>query len=110
MNEQIPGRRTPISTDPIGVDPIGNDPLDLSDAPPKQGPGPHGGHHRLLCGTDVAELKDGRSRQAWSKKVVVAPRVALMEHAAGTEAPCRALENVFGYCFGISRASTRSMC
>jgi hypothetical protein len=41
MNEQIPGRRTPISTDPIGVDPIGNDPLDLSAAPPKQGPGPN---------------------------------------------------------------------
>src|ERR671911_426620 len=25
----------------IAIDPIGNDPLDLSDAPPKQGPGPN---------------------------------------------------------------------
>jgi hypothetical protein len=41
MTEPTPGRRTPISKDPIGIDPIGNDPLDLSDAPPKQGPGPN---------------------------------------------------------------------
>ncbi len=41
MTEPTPGRRTPISKDPIGTDPIGNDPLDLSDAPPKQGPGPN---------------------------------------------------------------------
>jgi hypothetical protein len=41
MTEPTPGRRTSISKDPIGVDPIGNDPLDLSDAPPKQGPGPN---------------------------------------------------------------------
>ncbi len=41
MTEPTPGRRTPISKDPIGVDPIGNDPLDLSDAPPKKGPGPN---------------------------------------------------------------------
>ncbi len=41
MSEQRPGRETSISRDPIGVDPIGNDPLDLSDAPPKQGPGPN---------------------------------------------------------------------
>ncbi len=41
LNEQVPGRRTPISKDPVGVDPIGNDPLDMSDAPPKQGPGPN---------------------------------------------------------------------
>jgi hypothetical protein len=41
MTEQTPGRRTSISKDPIGIDPIGNDPLDLSDAPPKQGPGPN---------------------------------------------------------------------
>ena len=41
MNEQVPGRRTPISKDPIGVDPIGNDPLDLSDAPPRQDAGPN---------------------------------------------------------------------
>jgi hypothetical protein len=41
MTEPTPGRRTSISKDPIGIDPIGNDPLDLSDAPPKQGPGPN---------------------------------------------------------------------
>ena len=41
MSDPIPGRRTPISTDPIGIDPIGNDPLDMSDAPPKEGPGPN---------------------------------------------------------------------
>ena len=41
MTEPTPGRRTTISKDPIGIDPIGNDPLDLSDAPPKQGPGPN---------------------------------------------------------------------
>jgi hypothetical protein len=41
LSEQVPGRQTPISKDPIGVDPIGNDPLDMSDAPPKQGPGPN---------------------------------------------------------------------
>ena len=41
MTEPTPGRRTTVSKDPIGVDPIGNDPLDLSDAPPKQGPGPN---------------------------------------------------------------------
>ena len=41
MTERTPGRRTTVSKDPIGVDPIGNDPLDLSDAPPKQGPGPN---------------------------------------------------------------------
>lgn len=41
MTDDTPGRPTPISRDPIGVDPIGNDPLDLSDAPPKQGPGPN---------------------------------------------------------------------
>ncbi|MGH2616118.1 MAG: hypothetical protein ACRDJC_12820 [Thermomicrobiales bacterium] len=41
MTDEAPGRRTTISKDPIGVDPIGNDPLDLSDAPPKQGPGPN---------------------------------------------------------------------
>jgi hypothetical protein len=41
MTEPTPGRPTPISKDPIGIDPIGNDPLDLSDAPPKQGPGPN---------------------------------------------------------------------
>jgi hypothetical protein len=41
MTEPTPGRRTSISRDPIGVDPIGNDPLDMSDAPPKQGPGPN---------------------------------------------------------------------
>ncbi len=41
MTDDTPGRRTPISRDPIGIDPIGNDPLDLSDAPPKQGPGPN---------------------------------------------------------------------
>jgi len=41
MTESTPGRRTSISKDPIGIDPIGNDPLDLSDAPPKQGPGPN---------------------------------------------------------------------
>jgi hypothetical protein len=41
MQEHAPGRDTRISRDPIGVDPIGNDPLDLSDAPPKQGPGPN---------------------------------------------------------------------
>ena len=36
MNEPVPGRRTPISTDPIG-----NDPLDLSDAPPRKDEGPN---------------------------------------------------------------------
>ena len=41
VNEEVPGRRTPISTDPIGTDPIGNDPLDFSGGPPKQGPGPN---------------------------------------------------------------------
>ena len=41
MTEPTPGRRTTISKEPIGIDPIGNDPLDLSDAPPKQGPGPN---------------------------------------------------------------------
>ena len=41
MTDDTPGRRTPISRDPIGVDPIGYDPLDLSDAPPKQDPGPN---------------------------------------------------------------------
>ena len=41
MTEPTPGRQTSISKDPIGIDPIGNDPLDLSDAPPKQGPGPN---------------------------------------------------------------------
>ena len=41
MTDDVPGTRTPISRDPIGIDPIGNDPLDLSDAPPKQGPGPN---------------------------------------------------------------------
>ena len=41
MTDDTPGNRTPISKDPIGIDPIGNDPLDLSDAPPKQGPGPN---------------------------------------------------------------------
>ena len=41
MTEPTPGRPTPISKDPIGIDPIGNDPLDLSDAPPKKGPGPN---------------------------------------------------------------------
>jgi hypothetical protein len=41
MTEPTPGRRTTVSKDPIGIDPIGNDPLDLSDAPPKQGPGPN---------------------------------------------------------------------
>ena len=41
MTEPTPGRRTSVSKDPIGIDPIGNDPLDLSDAPPKQGPGPN---------------------------------------------------------------------
>jgi hypothetical protein len=41
MTDDTPGNRTPISRDPIGIDPIGNDPLDLSDAPPKQGPGPN---------------------------------------------------------------------
>ena len=41
MTDDTPGRRTSISKDPIGIDPIGNDPLDLSDAPPKQGPGPN---------------------------------------------------------------------
>jgi hypothetical protein len=41
MTEPTPGRRTSISKDPIGIDPIGNDPLDLSDAPPKHGPGPN---------------------------------------------------------------------
>jgi hypothetical protein len=41
MTEPTPGRRTSLSKDPIGIDPIGNDPLDLSDAPPKQGPGPN---------------------------------------------------------------------
>ena len=41
MTDEAPGRRTSISKDPIGIDPIGNDPLDLSDAPPKQGPGPN---------------------------------------------------------------------
>jgi hypothetical protein len=41
MTDNVPGNRTPISRDPIGIDPIGNDPLDLSDAPPKQGPGPN---------------------------------------------------------------------
>jgi uncharacterized membrane protein YidH (DUF202 family) len=41
MTDEVPGRRTPISKDPIGVDPIGYDPLDLSDAPPRQDPGPN---------------------------------------------------------------------
>jgi uncharacterized membrane protein YidH (DUF202 family) len=41
MTESTPGRRTSVSKDPIGIDPIGNDPLDLSDAPPRQGPGPN---------------------------------------------------------------------
>ena len=41
MTEPTPGRRTSISKEPIGIDPIGNDPLDLSDAPPKEGPGPN---------------------------------------------------------------------
>ena len=41
MTEPTPGQRTPISKDPIAIDPIGNDPHDLSDAPPKQGPGPN---------------------------------------------------------------------
>ena len=41
MTDDTPGTRTSISRDPIGIDPIGNDPLDLSDAPPKQGPGPN---------------------------------------------------------------------
>lgn len=51
MNEQVPGRRTPISKDPIGIDPIGNDPLDLSDAPPQKGPGPN---RTFLGGTATA--------------------------------------------------------
>ena len=41
MTDSTPGQRTTVSKDPIGIDPIGNDPLDLSDAPPKQGPGPN---------------------------------------------------------------------